>query len=96
MVVLPIFQLNLKYLLLTSELTLKITASAAEYQNIINSGKSSYFDEVNLSIEEVLPTKSYFGQILPFMYQTHNPSLYLKQSAVCVCVCVGAFLESYI
>lgn len=56
MVVLPIFKLNLKYLLQASELTLEITASAAEYQNIvILSGMSSYFDEVNLSTEEALP-----------------------------------------
>lgn len=56
MVVLPIFKLNLKYLLQTSEVTLEITASAVEYQNvIILSGTTSYFDEVNLSTEEVLP-----------------------------------------
>lgn len=39
-----------------SEITLEITASAVEYQNvIILSGRSSYFDEVNLCTEEVLP-----------------------------------------
>lgn len=56
MVVLPIFKLNLKYLLQTSEVTLEITASAVEYQNvIILSGTTSYFDEANLFTEEVLP-----------------------------------------
>lgn len=46
---------------------------------IIFSDMSSYF-------EESLPGQSYFGQIVSFVYQTHNPSLYLIQS---VGVCMG-------